>query len=195
MAFATQLTCTAVPVLLILDIDETLIYAHDASSGRARPARPPDFFVLGRPAYERPYVRPFIRKMATHFTLAVWSKADPPHVEGVLDAVWPQGVERAFTWTSARCTRRYDEKLQQPYWVKKLKKVKNAGYPLEQMLVVDDDPKAHEDNYGNLVRVRPYYGDADRELELLARYLPTLRGVPNVRRVEKRGWRSAVLPP
>ena len=181
-------------MLLILDIDETLVCAHDAGSGRARPARPPDFFVLGRPAYERPYVRPFIRKMATHFTLAVWSKADLSHREGVLDAVWPQGVERAFTWTSARCTRRYDEELQQPYWAMKLKKVKNAGYPLEQM-PVDDDPKAREDNYGNLVRVRPYYGEPDHELELLARYLPTLRGVPNVRRVEKRGWRSAVLPP
>lgn len=132
--------------------------------------------------------------MSNHFTLAVWSKANLSHGEGVTDAVWPQGVEHVFTCTSARCTRRYDEELQQPYWVKKLKKVKNAGYPLEQMLV-DDDPKAHEGNYGNLMHVRPYYGEPDRELKLLARYLPTLQDVPNVRKVEKRGWRSAVLPP
>ena len=181
-------------MLLILDTDETLIHAHDASCSRVRPGRP-RFFVLERPACKRPYVQSFIRRMSNHFTLVVWSKADLSHREGVLDAVWPQGVERAFTWTSARCTRRYDEELQQPYWAKKLKKVENAGYPLEQMLVEDDDPKAHEGSYGNLVHVRPYCGDPDRELKLLARYLPTLQDVPNVQKVEKGGWRSAVLPP
>jgi len=50
-------------------------------------------------------------------------------------------------------------------------------------------PQTRLDNYGNLVRARPFEGAPDDdELLLLARYLPTLAMAENVRRIEKRGW-------
>jgi carboxy-terminal domain RNA polymerase II polypeptide A small phosphatase len=57
--------------------------------------------------------------------------------------------------------------------------------------MVDDSPEKHTRNYGNLVRVAPFTGDpADTELASLARYLRQLATQPNVRCIEKRGWRS-----
>jgi len=61
--------------------------------------------------------------------------------------------------------------------------------------VVDDSARKHERNYGNLVTVRPFEGDpADDELVHLERYLLALADVPNVRAIEKRGWRNRVVP-
>lgn len=63
------------------------------------------------------------------------------------------------------------------------------------MLVVDDSPEKHLKNYGNLVRVLPFEGDAaDKELELLSEYLVTLATCTNVRKVEKRAWRRSFAP-
>ena len=46
-------------------------------------------------------------------------------------------------------------------------------------------------SYGNAIYVAPFVGDpADDELLQLARYVVTLRDLPDVRRVEKRGWRQ-----
>lgn len=59
--------------------------------------------------------------------------------------------------------------------------------------MVDDTPKKHEQNYGNLIQVREYEGNPeDVELLCLERYLTLLEPVANVRVVEKRWWRNEV---
>ena len=59
--------------------------------------------------------------------------------------------------------------------------------------MLDDRPEVYARSYGNLVQIPPYLGAADdEELRLLARYLPRLADCPNVRRVEKRHWRTTV---
>ena len=56
---------------------------------------------------------------------------------------------------------------------------------------MDDTPSKYARSFGNLVTVREFVGDrADDELRLLARYLRTLLPAPNVRTIEKRGWRD-----
>jgi len=58
------------------------------------------------------------------------------------------------------------------------------------VLVVDDSPEKHTRNYGNLVRVSPFLGDADDdELPRLAAYLSSIRAESDVRTLEKRSWR------
>jgi hypothetical protein len=59
--------------------------------------------------------------------------------------------------------------------------------------MVDDSPEKHTRNYGNLVRIAPFTGNlADAELAHLARYLRQLATLPDVRCIEKRGWRLSV---
>jgi len=91
---------------------------------------------------------------------------------------------------------RFDPEHQDYEWAKNLGKIKRRGYRLEQVLMVDDTPAKLAKHYGNLVRVKPFFGDlADQELFQLGEYLPTLAKSPNVRRIEKRFWRKSVIEP
>jgi carboxy-terminal domain RNA polymerase II polypeptide A small phosphatase len=177
-------------LLVIFDLDETLIYAAE------RPlAREPDFMVGSFPVYKRPFVEELIIDCARGCTLAVWTSATLDYAEAILERLIPKDVQLAFVWTQERCTRRYIPDEQGYGWIKDLKKVKKHGFPLERVLMVDDIPGNLARQYGNYVRVTPYLGDVDdRELVLLARYLRKLRQVENVRTVEKRGWQQRISP-
>jgi hypothetical protein len=173
---------------VIFDLDETLIHAAE------RPlAREPDFAVGPFPVYKRPFVEELLIDCARDCTLAVWTSATRDYAETILERLIPEGVSLAFIWTRERCTRRYIPEEQGYGWIKDLKKVRKRGFALERVLMVDDIPGNLARQYGNYVRVTPYLGDVDdRELVLLARYLRELRGVENVRTVEKRGWQQRV---
>ena len=173
--------------LLILDLDETLIYAVEEPL-----SRPADFQVGPFHVYKRPYVSEFLRACREWFEVAVWTSASPGYAAGIVEALFPYAP--AFVWASDCCTRAYDPERGEHFSVKNLRKVKTRGYSLEQVIVVDDTAEKHGQNYGNLVRIRAWTGDLeDRELVLLRSYLERLRTVENVRAVEKRQWRAEVL--
>lgn len=175
-------------MLVIFDLDETLVHATE------RPlAREPDFTIGPYLVYWRPFVEELLVDCARYCTLAVWTSATRDYAEPVLAQLIPLGVSPAFVWTQERCTHRYLPEEQSYGWIKDLKKVKKRGFPLERVLMVDDIPGNLARHYGNYVRVTPYEGDEnDRELVLLARYLRELHEVENVRAVEKRGWQMRV---
>lgn len=109
---------------------------------------------------------------------------------GVSAAIFPDHVQPVFVWGREHCTKRIDAEWHEDYYIKDLRKIKRLGYDLKRMWIVDDTPKKVERHYGNAVYVTPFYGDTtDNELEQLAAYLPTLASEPNVRVIEKRGWR------
>ena len=59
--------------------------------------------------------------------------------------------------------------------------------------MIDDSPEKLRRNYGNLVRVRAWFGDADDdELQRLALYLNKVCHAESFRRMEKRGWRLRI---
>jgi RNA polymerase II subunit A small phosphatase-like protein len=61
-------------------------------------------------------------------------------------------------------------------------------------LIVDDSPEKVERNYGNAIYVRPFFGAADdSEFRDLGIYLKSVSQLANVRCIEKRNWRAAVL--
>lgn len=179
------------PMLLVLDLDETLLFADE------RPlARTPDFEVPPYVVYLRPHVRGFLRHAADRFQLAVWTSSSAAYARALVPVLFDDPARLAFVWSRERCTPRRD--LANDTWVhaKRLDKVKRRGHDLRRTLVVDDSPEKHARNYGNLVRVAPFLGDpADDELPHLAAYLDRLRAEPDVRRIEKRGWRRDVGAP
>jgi TFIIF-interacting CTD phosphatase-like protein len=172
------------PILLILDLDETLIYATEEPLPRE-----PDFVVGPYFVYRRPYLDEFLTSCSACFRLAVWSSATEEYVRPIVERILPTGVEPAFVWGRGRCVRRYDPELREEYQVKDLKKVRRMGYRLERVLIADDTARKVERQYGNAVYVPPYFGDPEDDLlPRLARYLVSLRDATNVRTVEKRGW-------
>ncbi len=186
--------------LLILDLDETLLHASD------RPlARPADFRLSGYHAYKRPHLEPFLTECATRFQLAIWSAGHDSYVAEAVTHILPPGIDLAFVWGRSRCTFSVDSRKVQEdgfldpashyNFAKKLRKVRRLGFHLERMLIVDDTPAKCIHNYGNAIYVKEYLGEEDdAELPRLSAYLATLAEVPNVRTVEKRGWRSALRP-
>ena len=74
-------------------------------------------------------------------------------------------------------------------WIKDLKKVKNAGWNLDHILVVEDKPENISRHYGNVIRISPFEGNlTDIELKRLMPFLLSLKTSENVRNIEKRGW-------
>ncbi len=182
-------------LLLILDLDETLIHASEE-----RLAREADFRVFDYHVYRRPHLEPFLRRCAEDFRLAVWSSASDDYVAEVVKRIFPPELTLEFVWGRSRCTlaldsaRVQEEGFMDPSshfsYAKKLHKLKRRGYRLERMLIVDDTPRKCIHNYGNAIYVHEYEGqEDDDELIHLGRYLSTLKDAVNVRTLEKRNWR------
>ncbi len=172
--------------LLVLDLDETLVYASDKPLSRS-----PEFTVPPYLLYLRPGVQPFLEQAGRLFRLAIWTSSSPNYARAVCSLLFRKPDSLAFIWASDRCTMRRD--LETDTWcnTKPLQKLRRRGYDLNRILVVDDSPEKHTRNYGNLIHVAPYEGDpSDDELFHLSRYLEQISQEPDVRRIEKRNWRK-----
>jgi len=170
--------------LLILDLDETLVFASE------RPlVREPESLVGPYFVYLRPYLHDFLVEMTKYFDLAVWSSSSPDYAHAIVNRVFPLQRKLKFVWGRDRCIQRFDGEWQRPYYVKDLKKVQRQGYDLKRILVVDDTPKKYERHYGNVIYVPEFLGDqTDFVLPRLGKYLASLAETVNVRVVEKRNW-------
>ena len=186
-------------ILLILDIDETLIHARETELNRK-----PDFIVFDYLVYKRPFLDDFLLQVKDNFLLAVWSSASDAYVEAIVENIFPKEIKLEFIWGRSRCTYRrnlqideygyYDGNyLNHYHYIKPLKKLKRKGYKLDRILIVDDSPHKCQDNYGNAIYPKEYNGEQnDYELKFLAKYLDNLKEKENLRRIEKRNWRVLV---
>lgn len=185
-------------ILIILDLDETLLFATQNELDY-----PPHHVIWPYHVYLRPFFHSFLGKIQPHFELALWSSASDEYVEAMVKTVFPKDFEFHFFWGRSRCTPllhagheghyRPDEVLGHQLFVKKLKKVKRIfKWPMERILIVDDTPEKCLDNYGNAIYINEFNGERDDvELLKLTDYLISLKDVPNVRAIEKRGWAYA----
>lgn len=171
--------------LLVLDLDETLIHASE------RPLEHEADFELGAYfVYRRPHLEEFLRFAFAHFEVGVWTSSGEVYAEGIVSAIFSE-QRPAFVWAGRRCSLRRDFNTDQYIATKRLAKLKSLGYALEQMIAIDDSPEKHGQNYGNLVRVKEFNGETDdAELALLQKWLPAMKEVANVRKIEKRFWRQ-----
>jgi len=173
--------------LLILDLDETLVFATEEKLARGEDFRVGPYFV-----YKRPGLESFIDFAFNHFKVATWTSSSRNYAHGTVSAIFQLPERLEFGWARERCTRKSDRETGRSYWIKDLKKVRRLGWPLADVAVVDDSPEKLERSYGNHIRVTPFVGDpTDDELRNLQGYLAWLKEVPNVRFVDKRNWRTA----
>lgn len=174
--------------LLILDLDETLIYGAEREG-----PRPCDFRVGQFHIHKRPHLDTFLLGAGKLFNLAVWSSASSDYVAAIAATILPAGLEWVFVWSRDRCTAKRNLETFETEYVKDFKKVKRAGYDLARVLIVDDTRHKTARNYGNAIHVVPFEGDCgDLELPLLLKYLECLAHAENFRAVEKRGWKSKI---
>lgn len=149
---------TRFDMLLVLDLDETLIFASEEPL-----ARPPDFIAEPFHVYKRPGVDRFLATCCEWFRVGVWTSGSESYAKAITSHLFPDPGRLAFVWANHRCTWKHDVEAQSGEWIKDLKKLKKKGYALERILFVDDT-----------------------ELDALLFYLETLGPLENVRTVEKR---------
>jgi RNA polymerase II subunit A small phosphatase-like protein len=172
--------------LLVLDIDETLVYSTTTPL-----AYPPDFAVFDFDIYKRPHLDTFLETCASWFPIAIWTSAGDDYTISVLEHILPKGLQPIFVFTCQRCVIRPCYGEDQPYFfIKPLNKVVKYGYPLDRIIIVDDSPETYQRNYGNGIPIAKYEGDRDdEELLHLLIYLEKLGTSKNIRKIEKRYWR------
>ena len=186
-------------ILLILDVDETLIHATEKILNQKA-----DFKIFSYYVYKRPFLDEFIEAIKNDFLIAIWSSASDDYVDEITKRIIPKDIELEFVWGRSRCTYRrnlrideygyYDDDFRNHYhYIKPLKKVKRKNFNLDRILIVDDTPHKSKDNFGNAIYPRAFTGDIeDTELRLLAKYLQTLKDKENVRQIEKRNWQNRI---
>jgi RNA polymerase II subunit A small phosphatase-like protein len=173
--------------LLILDLDETLIYATEKKLEFA-----PDFKFNKYYVYKRPNLDNFLKQISKHFTIGIWSSADDIYVAEIVNKIKPDNVSLEIVWGRSRCTLKRDYRLEINYYEKRLKKLKQKGFKLEQIIIVDDSMEKARNNFGNAIYIKEFTGNSqDEELMHLYNYLLTLKNTDNVRTIEKRFWRGA----
>lgn len=172
--------------LLILDLDETLIYATEEKLEREA-----DFVVGQYFVYRRPFLDEFLEFCFTNFEIAVWTSSTRNYATEILENVFNSTYQTAFFWSREKCTIGFDMEEREHFFEKKMTKVRNRGYDLKSVIVVDDSPEKWRSSYGNLVRVKPFFGENDDdELKHLAIYLERLKKIEDIRKFEKRNWRN-----
>lgn len=172
--------------LLILDLDETLIWATDSDPGRQG-----DFRVAGYSVTKRPFLNEFLDYAFEDFDIAVWTSATGRYARPIVAEVFRGRARLKFVWLRHKCTPRLNPDTQQAFHLKDLRKVRRRGYDLERVLIVDDSPETARRNYGNLLQVAAFEGQADdRELADVIPFLRWIKDQPQFRSLEKRDWRT-----
>ena len=175
-------------ILLILDIDETLIRAsrHELDTK-------PDFILYEYYIYKRPYLDLFLRECSTYYDLAIWSSAGKHYVKGIVDKIMPDSIKLKHVWDISRCVYHRSRDVPEIALLKDLRKLKKKGHSLQKMLIIENSPGKVKRNYGNAIYVKDFIGDPeDNELLLLKEYLKTMHDKDNVRKIEKRNWRTDI---
>jgi Dullard-like phosphatase family protein len=172
--------------LLILDLDETLVWAADEQRPAVFDFKAFRYFVT-----KRPHLDTFLDRVFEWFEVAVWTSSDDLYASQIVSEVFADGARLRFVWTRSKCTERFDEETREPYYLKNLKKLKRQGFDLRRVLILEDSPEKVHRHYGNLICVRPFEGQPnDQELLDILPFLDWLRNQPDIRRVEKRNWRT-----
>ncbi len=174
--------------LLILDLDETLIF-----SSLTKLSFPEDFLVGEYFVYKRPGLENFLEFIQANYQLAIWSSSSSDYAQSIVEDIFVHSDILKFLWARERCVSKVDLDSREQYWIKDLKKVKKLGFDLEKVLVIDDSPEKLQRNYGNHIPVTPFKGDSkDNELLKLIIYLDKLKSLDSVRTIEKRNWRFSI---
>lgn len=181
-------------ILLILDLDETLVHSKEENVDFV-----PDFELFDYKVIKRPYLDKFLINCNKYFKIAIWSSASDDYVAEMVRQIIPDSVKPEFVWGRSKATYRPTIELNEIrytvnehfYYIKRLKKIKQIGFRLERALIIDDTPHKSRENYGNAIYVKEFFGNPDdNELQLLEKYLFEIKDCIDVRKIEKRGWRS-----
>lgn len=180
---------------LILDIDDTLTYTFDRSDKSViKPKANHDFNTSnGYKVYKRPHLDQFLNWAFVNFRVGIWSAAGKDYVAEVLKNILKSNHKLQLIRTHEDCTRKYlstpeNRESLEFIEIKRIQKLAKS-YNLAKILVLDDRADVHCQNWGNLVKIKPFHPDVeDNELLKVQPFIKKWFTEEDVRKIEKRGW-------
>jgi len=182
--------------LLILDLDECLFHSvHKSQLSEMSYDFYKDSFDVLNGMYRtmlRPNLDKFLKYAFDNFDVAVWTAAGEDYAKFILDKIGIDMTKLEFFYSEKNCSPKYEYGdgwgMGHFAYYKNISKLKKKGYDMNKVLMVDDKPQ-YIDSYGNVIRIKPFYGDSnDQELVKLINYLDKIKNESNYRSIEKRGW-------
>jgi len=171
--------------LLVLDIDQTLLFASITPL-----AKPYDYQAERTWIYKRPYVDAFLHFCMAYFQVGVWTSARASFAEEIFSQVFTY-LPLVFIHNEKHCLVRQDIDGRS-ISIKPLAQLSQYGFELSRILMIDDSVEKHGMNSANLILVRPYYAIyEDNELFLLVHYLDSIKQQVNFLRLNNLHWRQA----
>lgn len=182
-------------ILLIFDLDETLIHASTTRLNRDADFHVGDFYI-----YKRPNVDCFLDKYFNKYQIAIWSSADDDYVKETIQRLIPNNSRLEFIWTRLNCSVKVVKKpllegfegggyYKEYQKIKPLRKVRQKGIGIKAMLIIDNSPYKVAENRDNALVIPSFEGDeSDDELFKLFEFLERFEDVKDVRKLEKGEW-------
>lgn len=192
--------------LLILDIDETLLFAATQPLAHQWHYKAERTWI-----YKRPYVDEFLDYCATYFQMGVWTSARDSYAQEIFSQVFPN-LSLLFIFSEMHCVNEIRPNGE-TVSVKSLTKLTDYGVDLKRVLMIDDSREKHYQNPANLIEVKPYLAETegaeseganskgiksedanskDNELMLLKTFLGNVREQQNFLILDKAEWRHSV---
>lgn len=182
-------------LLLIFDLDETLIHA---TKNILKPEI--DFKIGEFNIYKRPDVDEFLDKCFQNYKVAIWSSADDEYVKETVKQLIPEYHKLEFIWTRLNCSVKVVKKpilegfdyggfYKEHQWIKPLRRIKQKGIGLKAMLIIDNSPYKVVESKENALIIKSFEGEeSDNELNKLYDFFANYEDVKDVRKVDKDTW-------
>lgn len=152
-------------MLVVLDVDETLIHSHDEYI-------PDTFEYRGHYVIERPYLRDFIDLMVTDpfYRVGVWSAGTYDYVHAIVDHIFGIDHNLEFVMTRDDCF-----PIRRDGYIDYFKPLSILGE--DDVVLVDNKPDVTTDPLNQILVKDFYYDEKDDELLRLWHHLDTNRGM------------------
>ncbi|KAL4386491.1 hypothetical protein GQ457_09G003280 [Hibiscus cannabinus] len=161
---------------IVLDLDETLVHSslgsppprYDFTVSRVVDGVTVYFYVFKRPGVEE-----FLEIISNKYEIVVFTAGHKAYASKVLDILDPSGyISHRFYRDSCKQVRG-----------KFVKDLSGFGRDLRKVVIVDDNPKSYSLQPENGIPIKPFYGEAlwDRELMKLAGFFMRCDLFPDIR--------------
>jgi CTD small phosphatase-like protein 2 len=164
---------------LVLDLDETLIFAHNESSDQGYDERIDLYIGENRThsiyVYYRPFLKEFLEYVSAKWEIGIFTSSSNIYANAILERIDPQNKYFNFRLFKNSCYRDCNNHL-----IKDLEILGNRE--LKNIVMVDNSIDSIIYQLENCVPCVPFYGDSkDQELVSLAKFLDVIYKIPDLR--------------
>lgn len=155
-------------MILILDIDETLVHStHDEMT-------PNSFRVLDYTVEKRPYVDEFLAHILNddYYEVGIWSAGTYEYVHAIVNELIKDRANLRFILTQRDCNELYDKPLSKVRDLINEDASPDYPYTVHDFLIIDNKKGVTGHDHLNHLHIEDFYGDSDDvELYHLWEYL------------------------